>query len=50
MMIEDDRHIDGLRFGGGTVFRCHGYSSSVLAGQTTALLTLRDILPQNPTA
>lgn len=43
MMIEDDRHFDGLRFGGGTVFRCHGYSSSVLAGQTTALLTLRDM-------
>ncbi len=43
MMIEQDKHIDGLRFCGGYAFRCHGYSSSTKSGETAALLTLRDM-------
>jgi prolycopene isomerase len=43
MMMEQDKHINGLRFGGGNAFRCHGYSLSTLSGQTAALLTLRDM-------
>ncbi len=43
MMMEEDKLIGGLRFCGGNAFRCHGYSSSFMSGQTTALLTLRDM-------
>ena len=44
MSLLDDKLIDGLEFCGGFGFRCHGYSSAVLSGQTTALLTLRDLI------
>jgi phytoene dehydrogenase-like protein len=44
MMMQDDKHFDGLEFCGGNAFRCHGYSSSLMSGQTTALLTLRDLI------
>lgn len=43
MMMQEDQHFKGLHFCGGYAFRCHGYSSTVLSGQTTALLTLRDL-------
>jgi len=43
MMIEEDVLIKGLRFCGGSAFRIHGYSSSYLSGETTALLTLKDL-------
>ena len=43
MRMEDETHIQGLRFCGGHAFRCHGYSSSVKSGQTVALLALRDL-------
>jgi phytoene dehydrogenase-like protein len=44
MSMQDDHHFDGLEFCGGYAFRCHGYSSSFMSGQTAALLTFRDIL------
>jgi prolycopene isomerase len=44
MMMQDDKYFDGLEFCGGNAFRCHGYSSSFMSGQTTALLTLRDLI------
>ena len=43
MMLQEDQHFDGLHFCGGSAFRCLGYSSTFLSGQTAALLTLRDI-------
>lgn len=43
MMMGNDKHVAGLEFCGGFAFRCHGYSSSFLSGQTAALLTLRDM-------
>ena len=43
MMMEEDNAIKGLRFVGGFAFRAHGYSSSYMSGQTTALLTIKDI-------
>jgi prolycopene isomerase len=43
MALQDDKHVDGLDFCGGFAFRCHGYSSSFMSGQTAALLTLRDL-------
>jgi phytoene dehydrogenase-like protein len=43
MSMNDDRHIKGLEFCGGYAFRCHGYSSSFMSGQTAALLTYRDL-------
>lgn len=43
MMMDQDVLIKGLRFSGGFAFRAHGYSSSYLSGETSALLTLRDI-------
>jgi len=43
MMMDEDQHVQGLQFCGGSAFRCHGYSSSYLSGQIAALLTLRDI-------
>ena len=42
-MMGEEKHFDGLGFCGGSAFRCHGYSSTVLSGQTTALIALRDI-------
>lgn len=46
MMMNEDKHFDGLEFCGGNAFRCHGYSSSFLSGQTAALLTLRDLIEE----
>jgi prolycopene isomerase len=46
MMMGDDKHFDGLEFCGGFAFRCHGYSSAVMSGQTAALLTLRDLIEE----
>jgi prolycopene isomerase len=43
MMMGNDKHFEGLEFCGGFAFRCHGYSSSFMSGQTAALLTLRDL-------
>lgn len=43
MMMQEDAHFEGLQFSGGSAFRCHGYSSSFMSGQTAALLTLRDM-------
>ena len=43
MSLSDEQHIEGLGFCGGFAFRCHGYSSSLMSGQTAALLTLRDL-------
>ena len=43
MLMNDEVHIQGLRFCGGFGFRCHGYSSSVKSGQTVGLLALRDL-------
>lgn len=43
MMISDDIYIKGLKFCGGFAFRCHGYSSSYLSGNTAALLTYKEI-------
>jgi prolycopene isomerase len=41
LSIQDEKYIDGLYFAGGFSFRALGYSSSLLSGQTTALLTLK---------
>jgi phytoene dehydrogenase-like protein len=46
MMMGDDKHVEGLEFCGGFAFRCHGYSSSFMSGQTAALLTLRDLISE----
>ena len=43
MMMQEDEHLQGLKFCGGSAFRCHGYSSSLLSGPTTALRTLGDM-------
>ena len=43
MMMEEDRHFDGLQLCGGFAFRCLGYHASIMSGQTAALLTLRDM-------
>lgn len=42
-MMNDDKHIEGLEFGGGHGRRAHGYSSSLKDGQTAAFLTLQDL-------
>jgi phytoene dehydrogenase-like protein len=42
MMLDDDMHVKGLRFCGGFAFRCHGYASSYMSGNTAGLLTYRD--------
>ena len=42
--MQDDKHFDGLEFCGGNAFRCHGYSGSLLSGQTAALLTFKDMI------
>ena len=46
LMTFQDKHIEGLEFGGGYAFRCHGYSSSFMSGQTSALLAYRDMLEE----
>jgi phytoene dehydrogenase-like protein len=46
MSLNDDRHFNGLEFCGGYAFRCHGYSSSLMSGQTAGLLTLRDLIEE----
>ena len=46
LMTLRDQHIEGLEFGGGYAFRCHGYSSSFMSGQTSALLAYRDMLEE----
>ncbi len=43
LSIQDEKYIDGLYFAGGFSFRALGYSSSLLSGQTTALLTLKEM-------
>ena len=44
--MSEEEHIKGLKFCGGYAFRCHGYSSSFMSGQTAALLTLRDLMEE----
>jgi len=44
LMMINDLHVKGLRFCGGFAFRCHGYGTSYLSGNTTGLLTYRDSL------
>lgn len=46
MAMNEEKHIQGLEFCGGHVFRCHGYSSSFMSGQTVALLTLRSLMEE----
>ncbi|MEJ2249843.1 MAG: NAD(P)/FAD-dependent oxidoreductase, partial [Candidatus Lokiarchaeota archaeon] len=41
MSMGEDNHINGLEFAGGFGRRCHGYSSSLKDGETSALLTLQ---------
>ncbi|MDD4316001.1 MAG: NAD(P)/FAD-dependent oxidoreductase [Clostridia bacterium] len=43
MCLEQEILIKGLRFSGGFAFRAHGYGSSYLSGETSALLTAKDI-------
>lgn len=42
MMMKEDSFINGLDFTGGCGFRCHGYSSSLLSGETIGLLTFKN--------
>ncbi len=44
MSFRNEVHFQGLEFCGGYAFRCHGYSSSFMSGQTVALLTLKDLI------
>jgi len=44
MMMKEDVYIKGLRFVGGYGFRCHGYSSGYMSGNTKGLLTYKDSL------
>jgi prolycopene isomerase len=44
MSMQDETYIEGLEFCGGFAFRCHGYSSTLLSGQTAALLTWRELV------
>ncbi len=41
--IQDEKYIEGLYFAGGFSFRALGYSSSLLSGQMTAMLTLKEM-------
>ncbi len=50
MMMGDDKLFEGLEFCGGFAFRCHGYSSAFMSGQTAALLTLRDMMEEGRVA
>lgn len=47
MMLNEDKYIDGLHHSGGFAFRCHGYASSLLSGETAALLTYQDFIQSN---
>jgi len=44
MAMNDEKHIEGLEFCGGSGKRCHGYSSSLKDGETAGLLTLLDLM------
>ncbi|MDD2262368.1 MAG: FAD-dependent oxidoreductase [Clostridia bacterium] len=46
LMMKDDLYINGLRFVGGFAFRCHGYSSGYMSGNTIGLLTYKDSLEE----
>jgi prolycopene isomerase len=46
MALTAERHIQGLEFCGGYAFRCHGYSSSFMSGQTAGLLTLQSLMQE----
>ena len=46
MAMSEEERFKGLKFCGGYAFRCHGYSSSFMSGQTAALLTLRDLMEE----
>jgi len=50
MSMQDEKYFDGLEFCGGYAFRCHGYSSSFMSGQTAALLTFRDMMEKGEVA
>jgi phytoene dehydrogenase-like protein len=50
MCMNDEKHFDGLEFCGGFAFRCHGYNSSLLSGQTAALLAVRDMIAKGELA
>ena len=50
MSMQEEKHFDGLEFCGGFAFRCHGYSSSFMSGQTAALLTFRDMMEKGEVA
>ena len=43
MSLGQDEYIKGLSFVGGNAFRAYGYSSSLMSGQTMALLSLKDM-------
>lgn len=44
MALTGPRAVQGLEFCGGYAFRCHGYSSSFMSGQTAGLLTLQSLI------
>ncbi len=44
MMTLRDLPFDGLQFCGGYAVRCHGYSSALMSGPTSALLTFLDMV------
>jgi phytoene dehydrogenase-like protein len=44
MCMNDEKYIKGLEFAGGFAFRCHGYSSTLMSGETAALLTYKDFM------
>jgi phytoene dehydrogenase-like protein len=46
MALTAEKHIQGLEFCGGYTFRCHGYSSSFMSGQTAGLLTLQSLMQE----
>lgn len=46
MSMDDEKYIQGLEFAGGFAFRCHGYSSSLLSGETAALLTYKKLMEE----
>jgi phytoene dehydrogenase-like protein len=46
MALTAGKYIQGLEFCGGYAFRCHGYSSSFMSGQTAGLLTLQSLMQE----
>jgi len=46
MAMSEEKHIQGLEFCGGYSFRCHGYSSAFMSGQTAGLLTLKSLMDE----